>query len=257
MRNVSNEQFHLPRSFRAYRATFPALSPAVLRRHVPPARLRLHVLPSVQGGEVGGESDSLPAILHCLIPVVAQVSKCIAQLRLLDHGLIDAAEAVEDVVSSAPGKKLKLDLVDDNDEEGEIAGTGDPNAVAKALDKYVKHQLRRASGSRRDDYHDSVVYNTRKAVIKAFLYLKNTRCKYCSACVAGLPWETPRVADESRNSGKHTRSERKPTPSSSSTTSLKKPKTPIPFWALSDQTSSPVQLPSTTKVSETRTETTR
>ncbi|KAG8964710.1 hypothetical protein FRC05_003609 [Tulasnella sp. 425] len=109
------------------------------------------------------------------------VSKCIAQLRLLDHGLIDAAEAVEDVVSSAPGKKLKLDLVDDEDEEGEIAGTGDPNAVAKALDKYVKHQLRRASGSRRDDYHDSVVYNTRKAVIKAFLYLKNTRCKYCSA----------------------------------------------------------------------------
>ncbi|KAG8893909.1 hypothetical protein FRC00_009828, partial [Tulasnella sp. 408] len=107
------------------------------------------------------------------------VAKCTAQLRLLDHGLIDAAQAVDDVVSSAPGKKLDLNLVDDDDETGDVAGTGDPKAVARALDKYVAQQLRRAEGSRRDDYHDSVVYNTRKAVIKAFLYVKSTSCKYC------------------------------------------------------------------------------
>ncbi|KIO18876.1 hypothetical protein M407DRAFT_31466, partial [Tulasnella calospora MUT 4182] len=112
--------------------------------------------------------------------IVTQVAKCIAQLRLLDHGLIDAAQAVDEIVSSAPGKKLNLNLVDDKDEKGDIAGTGDADAVVRALDKYVAHQLRRASGSRRDDYHDSVVYNTRKAVIKAFLYLKGTNCKYCS-----------------------------------------------------------------------------
>ncbi|KAG8900507.1 hypothetical protein FRC01_010112, partial [Tulasnella sp. 417] len=108
------------------------------------------------------------------------VAKCTAQLRLLDHGLIDAAQAVDDIVSTAPGMKLDLKLVNDEDKEGDVAGTGDPNAVARALDKYVAHQLRCASGSGRDDYHDSVVYNTRKAVIKAFLYLKGTNCKYCS-----------------------------------------------------------------------------
>ncbi|KIO21648.1 hypothetical protein M407DRAFT_218027 [Tulasnella calospora MUT 4182] len=63
------------------------------------------------------------------------VAKCIAQLRLLDHGLIDAAQAVDEIVSSAPGKKLNLNLVDDKDEKGDIAGTGDADAVVRALDK--------------------------------------------------------------------------------------------------------------------------
>lgn len=153
------------------------------------------------------------------------MARCAAQLRLLDHGLIDAAEGVDAIIASAPGTKLTLDMVDDDGEDGDDeANTGDPSSIARALDKYVAHQLKRASGSKRDDYHDSVVYNTRKAVIKAFLYLKSSHCKYCSAYVVSLSFND-QFADEWGYVGNHIRSAEKASPRSSNTTLRRKGRT--------------------------------
>lgn len=62
--------------------------------------------------------------------------------------------------------------VDDEEDEEETE-----EVFLKRLDKFVQGQLSKASGSRRDDYKDALVYQARKDLITDFL--KSTITKKC------------------------------------------------------------------------------
>lgn len=96
---------------------------------------------------------------------VRQVAKYVTKLRLLEHGLLHAANGVDEIqrrveVKSAKDKSAKPDAkeADETDED-----------FIKRLVLFAAVHLHRASSSRRDDYKDNLVYQARKDIIAEFL----------------------------------------------------------------------------------------
>lgn len=97
-----------------------------------------------------------------------QVSKFAAKLLLLDHGLLDASDRVDDIEIDTSAEKQ----ADDANEDME----GPEADYEKRLGIYVALCLRKGK-SERGDYKDTLVYQARKAVMADFL--TSTSLKKC------------------------------------------------------------------------------
>ncbi|KAH7916295.1 hypothetical protein BJ138DRAFT_1219726 [Hygrophoropsis aurantiaca] len=100
------------------------------------------------------------------------VAKYIAKLRLLEHGLLEAAHGVDDLRIQTRKNKDADDLDIDNNTTDESI-----EEFEKRINLYVAVHLSRASSSKRDHYKDALVYQARKDVIVDFL--KTTITKKC------------------------------------------------------------------------------
>lgn len=98
-------------------------------------------------------------------------------MRLLEHGLLDAANSVDDIHI-----RVKKSTGDDEGEEEEEGSDETVEEFEQRINLFVHAHLYRASGSKRDDYKDGVVYNTRKEVIAEFI--KSTILQKCTNCGA-------------------------------------------------------------------------
>lgn len=104
---------------------------------------------------------------------------------MLEHGLLDAAQGVDDLilrVARQKGPRTKKNGEDDDEEEEEDVSDPDqptetPAQYQMRVNLYVQIHLSRASGSKRDHYKDGLVYQTRKDLINEFL--KTTITKKC------------------------------------------------------------------------------
>ncbi|KAG6868169.1 hypothetical protein C0993_006837 [Termitomyces sp. T159_Od127] len=109
------------------------------------------------------------------------LAKYIAKFRLLEHGLLDAAQGVDDLhihLSRKSRKKagdedeLETEATDKHDVPDETV-----DQFTMRVNLYVAVHLSRASNSKRDHYKDGLVYQTRKDLISDFL--KATLLKKC------------------------------------------------------------------------------
>ncbi len=99
-------------------------------------------------------------------------------LRLLDHGLLAEAQALEEFhpISKSKGNNKEDDQDDINFDE---------SAVQECLDRietHVRLSLQGASSSKRDDYKQELVYKYRKQMIKRLF--QDSRIKRCMNCRA-------------------------------------------------------------------------
>ncbi|KAF8842743.1 beta and beta-prime subunits of DNA dependent RNA-polymerase [Paxillus ammoniavirescens] len=97
------------------------------------------------------------------------VCKYVAKLRLLEHGLLEAAHGVDDIQMQTGSGNDDSDGEDSRDETIED--------FEKRIELYVSIHLARASSSKRDHYKDGLVYQARKDVILDFL--RTTISKKC------------------------------------------------------------------------------
>ncbi|KAH0839966.1 hypothetical protein J3R83DRAFT_921 [Lanmaoa asiatica] len=99
------------------------------------------------------------------------VCKYVAKLRLMEHGLLEAAHGVDDIQIQLRNADATEDSQDETEEEFE-----------NRIDLYVAIHLSRASSSKRDYYKNELVYQARKEVILDFLRI--TISKTCQNCRA-------------------------------------------------------------------------
>jgi hypothetical protein len=99
--------------------------------------------------------------------IQSQVCKYNAKLRLIEHGLLVAAKALDDII----GDDMKGD-----DEAGESA-----DEFEARIRNFVKASIAKASSSKRDHYKESLVYQARKEVITEFMRAIVAR-KQCLNC---------------------------------------------------------------------------
>lgn len=127
-----------------------------------------------------------------------------AKLMLLERGLLDAAQGVDDLTlrvrrKQEKEKKGKLkkgdDEEEDQDDEEEDANDPEvpnetPQGFMTRINLYVAIHLRRESSSKRDNYKDGLVYQTRKDIINDFL--KSCILKKCQNgdCGSYVPVDT-------------------------------------------------------------------
>ncbi|KAF9006540.1 RNA polymerase I largest subunit [Cyathus striatus] len=125
--------------------------------------------------------------------------KYIAKFRLLERGLLDAAQGVDDiqlrVSRKQAGKKGKESTGDEDSEDDHVAVEDDapdetPQEFMARVNLYVAIHLSRASNSKRDDYKDGPVYQKRKELINDFL--RNTILAKCQNGDCGCPAYTYR-----------------------------------------------------------------
>lgn len=100
-----------------------------------------------------------------------KVAKYIAKLRLLDFGLIDAAESVDQIEIRRPEDKDNEDSGQETVEEESL------REFEGRLNAFVAISIAQTPGSSRDSYKQGQVFNTRKSVISEFL--KETAVKRC------------------------------------------------------------------------------
>lgn len=103
----------------------------------------------------------------------------IAKLRLLERGLLEAAQGVEDIQLRVRRRKAKAKAgEDEGDVEGDVGLPDEtPLEFMTRINLYVAIHLSRVKSSTRNDYKDAMVYQARKEVINEFL--KNTILKKC------------------------------------------------------------------------------
>lgn len=89
----------------------------------------------------------------------------------MEHGLLEAAHAVDDIHIQPRSETAAEDDQDETEEEFE-----------KRIELYVAIHLSRASSSKRDHYKNELVYQARKEVILDFL--KTSISKTCHHCHA-------------------------------------------------------------------------
>lgn len=102
--------------------------------------------------------------------------KLTAKLRLIEHGLLVAAQGLDDtVLKDGKGKGG-----DEDEDEDEVESVDDFEA---RINGYVEGHLQRASTSKRDHYKDGLVYQARKDVINELLKaaLARKKCLNCDA----------------------------------------------------------------------------
>ncbi|KIJ44014.1 hypothetical protein M422DRAFT_228619 [Sphaerobolus stellatus SS14] len=111
------------------------------------------------------------------------VWKYIAKLRLLEHGLLDAAKSVDDLHQRVSEKSTEMEEEDDSQDETD-------EEFIKRIQLFVAIHLHRASGTTRNDYKDNLVYQARKELINEFL--RNSILKTCQNGDCGGPAYTYR-----------------------------------------------------------------
>lgn len=97
--------------------------------------------------------------------------KYVAKLRLMEHGLLEAAHGVDDIQIQLRNADAAEDSRDETEEEFE-----------KRVDLYVAIHFARASSSKRDHYKNQLVHQARKEVILDFLRIAISKtCQNCRA----------------------------------------------------------------------------
>lgn len=124
-----------------------------------------------------------------LLPNFLKLCRFIAKLRLLDYGLLDASQGVDEFQryrkptqpkQPKAKKKGRKDEGDESQDGVEMEGVDDVlsgeekkdetlQAYMARLNLYVFVHLSRAKGSKRDDYKDGLVYQARRDLINEFL----------------------------------------------------------------------------------------
>lgn len=108
-----------------------------------------------------------------------------AKLKLLEHGLLDAAQGLDDIQIRIRRRKDKIKVPENADVEGNDDSGDDETAFPdesqqdfiQRINIYVAIHLGQASSSTRDSYKDGLVFRARKDVINEFL--KATQLKKC------------------------------------------------------------------------------
>jgi len=102
------------------------------------------------------------------------VCKAAAKLKLLEYGLLDSANLLDDV------------NLGDQDVRGKEDGPKETvEDYVKRLDEIVRLHLSRSSSARRGDYKDGPVYQARKRVIDDFIKTAQSNSKRCSRSECG------------------------------------------------------------------------
>jgi len=102
------------------------------------------------------------------------VCKAAGKLKLLEYGLLDSANLLDDV------------NLGDQDVRGKEDGPKETvEGYEKRLDKIVRLELSRSSSARRGDYKDGPVYQARKRVIDDFIKTAQSNSKRCSRSECG------------------------------------------------------------------------
>ncbi|KAF5364049.1 hypothetical protein D9756_000358 [Leucocoprinus leucothites] len=102
----------------------------------------------------------------------------IAKFRLLERGLLEAAQGVDDIQLRVRRRRAKAKGEDEEDEEVEVGLPDEtPQEFMTRINLYVAIHLSRTKDSTRDNYKDSLVYQARKELVNEFL--KNTILKKC------------------------------------------------------------------------------
>ena len=104
--------------------------------------------------------------------IYQQLCKYVAKLRLLEHGLLVAAQTLDDIHIATQGGRRTKDVLDEEEEDAES-----DHAFEQRINTYVAVHLATASTSKRDSYKDSLVYQARKELIDDFL--KATMLRKC------------------------------------------------------------------------------
>ncbi|KAG1816995.1 hypothetical protein EV424DRAFT_1624505 [Suillus variegatus] len=94
------------------------------------------------------------------------ICKYVAKFRLLEHGLLEAALDVDNITLHTP-----------NDDDDDSCNETIPE-LEHRVNLFVMVHLSKASGSKRDHYKDTLVYQARKDIIQEFL--RTTITKKCS-----------------------------------------------------------------------------
>ncbi|KAF8631582.1 hypothetical protein AX15_002332 [Amanita polypyramis BW_CC] len=116
--------------------------------------------------------------------------KYVAKLRLLERGLLEAAQGVDElrlvtqrrskVAKNRGGNSDDEDALNEREdvetEETEVPGETEDDFMRR-INLYVAVHLTRAPSSKRDDYKDVLVYQARKSIFNEFL--KATMLKKC------------------------------------------------------------------------------
>lgn len=97
-----------------------------------------------------------------------------AKLRLLEYGFLVAAKALDDVHNTTKKHRSA------EDDEGEEEPEESYEAYEQRINLYVAAHMAGASGSKRDAYKDSLVYQARKDVINDFIKT-STLTKKCQS----------------------------------------------------------------------------
>ncbi|KAI5834493.1 beta and beta-prime subunits of DNA dependent RNA-polymerase [Schizophyllum commune Tattone D] len=111
--------------------------------------------------------------------------KYMAKLKLLERGLLDAAQGVDDIHIRVSRRSRDKDAMDVDVPAQTKSVDETPEQFMMRLNLYVALQIRRASTSKRDHYKDGLVYQTRKDVIHDFL--KATSLNRCQNEDCGCP----------------------------------------------------------------------
>ncbi|KAG6916710.1 hypothetical protein DXG01_005659 [Tephrocybe rancida] len=116
------------------------------------------------------------------------LAKYVAKFRLLERGLLDAAQGLDDL-SIHVSRKSKKKSGDEDSEEEESDKPDIPDETIEQyimrINLYVAVHLARATSSKRDHYKDGLVYQTRKDLINEFL--KSTILNKCHNADCGNP----------------------------------------------------------------------
>ena len=100
--------------------------------------------------------------------------KAAGKLKLLEYGLLDSANLLDDV------------NLGDQDVRGKEDGPKETvEDYVKRLDEIVRLHLSRSSSARRGDYKDGPVYQARKRVIDDFIKTAQSNSKRCSRSECG------------------------------------------------------------------------
>lgn len=83
-----------------------------------------------------------------------------AKLRLLERGLLDAAQGIDDM-------QIRIHRSKDGEEDEVSRET--PQAFIARINLYVAIHLARAPKNTRDSYKDALIYQARKELINEFL----------------------------------------------------------------------------------------
>lgn len=158
MRNMSPDILYMSGALWPHRTPVACLSPFVHGEHVQSSTRSVSLLSQIQAESLGGKSFvSSLASAHTNL---AQVCKYVAKFRLLEHGLLDAAQGVDDLKRQSRKGKVDEEDDDETDESSE--------SFEQRINLYVYIHLSRASSSKRDHYKDGLVYQARKDLINEF-----------------------------------------------------------------------------------------
>jgi len=102
------------------------------------------------------------------------VCKAAGKLKLLEYGLLDSANQLDNV------------NLGDQDVRGKEDGPKETvEAYEKRLDEQVRLHFSSSSSARRGDYKDGPVYQARKRVIDDFIKTAQSNSKRCSRSECG------------------------------------------------------------------------